>query len=147
MYRELHSLRQVLQQELKDTLPPLPGVEPEQLLDTYLNQLTGYVGVDVADQTMTLLAINANQDELAHLLDVPNAPPGFARIGEWLERLRVDHHLCLLVVACEATGVFYWGLWDALAQRPAYGVSHGFCITRAPPSTWAKSSPSASATT
>ena len=35
MYRELYSLRQVLQQELKDTLPPLPGVEPEQLLDTY----------------------------------------------------------------------------------------------------------------
>ena len=26
MYRELHSLRQVLQQELKDTLPPLPGL-------------------------------------------------------------------------------------------------------------------------
>jgi len=118
MYRELHSLRQVLQQELKDTLPPLPGVEPEQLLDTYLNQLTGYVGVDVADRTVTLLAINANQDELAHLLEVPNAPSGFARIGEWLERLRVDHHLRLLVVACEATGVFYWGLWDALAQRP-----------------------------
>jgi transposase len=80
--------------------------------------LTGYVGVDVADQTLTLLAINANQDELAHLLDVPNAPPGFARIGEWLERLRVDHHLRVLVVACEATGVFYWGLWDALAQCP-----------------------------
>jgi transposase len=118
MYRELHSLRQVLQHELKGTLPPLPGVEPEQLLDTYLNQLTGYVGVDVADQTLTLLAINANQDELAHLLDVPNAPPGFARIGEWLERLRVDHHLRVLVVACEATGVFYWGLWDALAQCP-----------------------------
>lgn len=118
MYRELHSLRQALQQELKDTLPPLPGVEPEQLLDTYLNQLTGYVGVDVADRTVTLLALNANQDELAHLLDVPNAPAGFARIGEWLEHLRVDHHLRMLVVACEATGVFYWGLWDALAQRP-----------------------------
>ena len=118
MYRELHSLRQVLQQELKDTLPPLPGVKPEQLLDTYLNQLTGYVGVDVADRTVTLLAINANQDELAHLLDVPNAPAGFARIGEWLERLRIDHHLRVVVVACEATGVFYWGLWDALAQRP-----------------------------
>jgi hypothetical protein len=80
MYRELHSLRQALQQELKDTLPPLPGVEPEQLLDTYLNQLTGYVGVDVADRTVTLLAINANQDELAHLLDVPNAHR--CRIGE-----------------------------------------------------------------
>jgi transposase len=118
MYRELHSLRQVLQQELKDTLPPLPGVEPEQLLDTYLKQLTGYVGVDVADQTVTLLALNANQDELAHLLDMPNAPSGYARIGEWLEHLRVDHHLRLLVVACEATGVFYWGLWDYLAQRP-----------------------------
>jgi transposase len=118
MYRELHSLRQVLQQELKDTLPPLPGVEPEQLLDTYLNQLTGYVGVDVADQTVTLLAINANQDELDHVLDVSNAPAGYARIGEWLEHLRVQHHLRLMVVACEATGVFYWGLWDYLAQCP-----------------------------
>jgi transposase len=119
MYRELHSLHQVLQQELKDTLPPLVGVDPEQLLDTYLKQLTLYVGADVADRTVTLLALNANQDELAHLLEVPNAPPGYARIGEWLERLRVQHHLRLVVVACEATGVFYWGLWDYLAQRPS----------------------------
>ncbi len=118
MYRELDSLYQVLQQELKDTLPPLPGVEPTQLLDTYLKQLTAYVGADVADQTVTLLALNANQAELDHLLKVPNTPAGYARIGAWLERLRVEHHLRLVVVACEATGVFYWGLWDYWAQCP-----------------------------
>ena len=118
MYRELHSLRQALQPELKDTLPPLTGVEPDKLLETYLNQLTGYVGLDVADQTVTLLAINANQDELGHLLEVPNAPPGYARIGDWLERLRVQHHLRVMAVACETTGVFYWSVWDYLAQRP-----------------------------
>ena len=118
MYRELSSLRQVLQQELKDTLPALPGVESSQLLDTYLNQLTLYVGADVANQTVTLLALNANQDELAHLLEVPNMPAGYAQIGAWLEHVRVQHHLRVVVVACEATGVFYWGLWDFLAQRP-----------------------------
>ena len=88
------------------------------MLETYLNQLTGYVGVDVADQTVTLLAINANQKELSHLLEVPNAPLGYARIGDWLERLRVQHHLRIMAVACEATGVFYWSLWDYLAQCP-----------------------------
>jgi transposase len=118
MYRELHSLRQALREELKGTLPPLTGVEPDKLLETYLNQLTVYVGMDVADQTVTLLAINANQDELGHLLDVPNAPPGYGRIGDWLESLRVQHCLRIIVVACETTGVFYWGVWDYLAQRP-----------------------------
>ena len=45
MYRELHSLRQALREELKGTLPPLPGVESNKLLETYLNQLTLYVGL------------------------------------------------------------------------------------------------------
>lgn len=40
MYRELHSLRQALHHELEDTLPPLPGVEPNKLLQTYLDHLT-----------------------------------------------------------------------------------------------------------
>ena len=64
MYRELDSLRQALREELKGTLPPLTGVESDQLLETYLNQLTLYVGLDVADKTVTLLAMNANQEEL-----------------------------------------------------------------------------------
>jgi transposase len=118
MYRELDSLRQALREELKGTLPPLPGVEPDQVLETYLNQLTLYVGLDVADRSVTLLAINANQEELGHRLDVPNTPQGYAQIGDWLESLRVQHHLRLIAIASETTGVFYWGLWDYLAQCP-----------------------------
>jgi len=118
MYRELDSLRQALRDELKGTLPLLEGIEPTKLLETYLDQLTLYVGVDVADQTVTLLAVNANGEALGHLLDAPNAPHGHQQIGAWLEQLRVQHHLRLIVVAGETTGVFYWGLWDYLATRP-----------------------------
>jgi transposase len=118
MYRELHSLRQALREELKGTLPPLTGVDPDKMLETYLNQLTLYVGLDVADKTVTLLAMNANQEELGHLLDAPNTRPGYAQIGDWLERLRVQHHLRIIAVAGETTGVYYWGVWDSLAQRP-----------------------------
>lgn len=121
MYRELHSLRQALREELKGTLPPLAGVDPDKMLETYLNQLTLYVGVDVADQTVTLLALNANQEELGHLLDAPNTLKGYAQIGDWLESLRAQHHMRIIAVACETTGVFYWGLWDYLAQRPHVG--------------------------
>ena len=118
MYRELDSLRHALREELKGTLPPLPGVEPDKVLETYLNQLTLYVGLDVADRTVTLLAINANQEELGHLLDAPNTPKGYTQIGDWLETLRVQHHLRIIAIAGETTGVFYWGVWDSLAQRP-----------------------------
>ena len=118
MYRELDSLRHALREELKGTLPPLPGVEPDKVLETYLNQLTLYVGLDVADRTVTLLAINANKEELGHLLDAPNTPKGYTQIGDWLETLRVQHHLRIIAIACETTGVFYWGVWDSLAQRP-----------------------------
>jgi hypothetical protein len=118
MYRELHSLRQALREELKGTLPPLTGVDPDKMLATYLNQLTLYVGLDVADRTVTLLALNANQEELGHLLDAPNTPDGYHQIGTWLDSLRVQHHLRIIAVACETTGVFYWGIWDFLAQRP-----------------------------
>jgi transposase len=121
MYRELHSLRQALREELKGTLPPLTGVESDKLLETYLNQLTLYVGLDVADQTVTLLALDANQEELGHLLDVPNTLKGYAQISDWLDSLRVQHHLRIIGVACETTGVFYWGIWDYLAQRPNVG--------------------------
>ncbi len=54
MYRELQPLREALSQELKaDLFPAVAGVEPDKLLETYLNQLTMFIGVDVADQTLT----------------------------------------------------------------------------------------------
>ena len=52
MYRELQPLRQALSAELKAHLSPAgPGIDPEHLLQTYLDRLTMYVGCDVADQT------------------------------------------------------------------------------------------------
>lgn len=39
MYRELNPLRQALSSELKASMPPLvAGVEPEHLLQTYLDR-------------------------------------------------------------------------------------------------------------
>lgn len=118
MYRELHSLRQALRHELEGTLPPVTGVEPDRLIQTYLDHLTLYVGLDVADHTVTLLALEATGHELGHLLDVPNTPPGFEQIGTWLEHLRLQHHLRIIAIAGETTGVFYWALWDYLGKRP-----------------------------
>ena len=75
MYRELQPLRQALSAELKATLPPaLPGVEAELLLQSYLDRLTLHVGCDVADQSLTLFAVDAAGEEVAHLLQVPNNP-------------------------------------------------------------------------
>jgi transposase len=118
MYRELQSLRQALKNELKGTLNSPAGVEPDKLMHTYLDQLTMYVGLDVADHSVTLLALDANDQELGHLLDCPNTPQGFERIGAWLENLRLAHRLRIIAVAGEATGVFYWAVWDYLAGRP-----------------------------
>jgi transposase len=118
MYRELDSFRQALRKELESTLPPLAGVESDKLLETYLDQLTLYVGADVADATLTVLALNASDEVLGSLVDQPNTPAGFKKIGDWLEALREQHHLRLIAVAGETTGVFYWAWWDALGQQP-----------------------------
>ena len=119
MYRELQPLRQALREELRSSLPPaLPGLQPDKLLETYLDQLTLYVGSDVADQTLTVLALNASGDQLAALRDVPNTPLGFRQILERLEQVRLQHHLRIIAVAGETTGVFYWAFWDFLAEQP-----------------------------
>ena len=39
MYRELHSLRQALREELKGTLPPLTGVDPDKMLDIHCQDI------------------------------------------------------------------------------------------------------------
>jgi transposase len=119
MYRELHPLRQALSVELKADLPPAgPGIEPEHLLQTYLDRLTMYVGCDVADQTFALFAVDAAGEELGHRLDVPNHPHGFEQAWEWLEGLRCQHHLRIIVLAMETSGIYYWAWWDFLAARP-----------------------------
>jgi hypothetical protein len=60
MYRELQSFREALDQDLRAALfPAAAGVDPDKLLATYLDQLTLYIGVDVADQTFSALALNA----------------------------------------------------------------------------------------
>jgi hypothetical protein len=52
------------------------------MLATYLNQLTLNVGLDVADRTVILLAMNASQEELGHLLNAPNTPAGCHQLGD-----------------------------------------------------------------
>lgn len=116
MYRELQPLRQALSAELKANLPPAgPGIEPEHLLQTYLDRLTLYVGCDVADQTFTLYAVDASGEELGHLVDVPNHPVGFERAWDWLDNLRGHHHLRITLLAMETSGIYYWAWWDFLA--------------------------------
>ena len=118
MYRELNSLRQALSEELKANLPPAgPGIDSEHLLQTYLDRLTMYVGCDVADQTFALMAVDAAGEELGHRLKVPNTPSGFESAWEWMENLRAHHHLRIILLAMETSGVYYWAWWDYLANR------------------------------
>ena len=66
MYRELQPLRRTLSEELRSSLlPGLPGIQPDKLLETYLDQLTLFVGADVADLTLSLLAIDASREKRA----------------------------------------------------------------------------------
>jgi transposase len=119
MYRELQPLREALSAELRATLTPVsPGVDLEQLLQAYLDRLTMYVGCDVADQTFTLYAQNAGGEELGHQSELPNQPRGFERAWNWLEQLGSQHHLRIVLIAAETTGIFYWAWWDYLAGRP-----------------------------
>jgi transposase len=118
MYRELQPLRQALSAELKGTLSPAgPGIELEQLLQTYLDRLTMSVGCDVADQSFALFAVDAAGVELGHLPDVSNDPDGFEQAWVWLERLRCQHHLRIILIAMETSGIYYWAWWDFLAGR------------------------------
>jgi transposase len=118
MYRELLPLRQALSAELKANLSPaVPGIDSEHLLQSYLDRLTMYVGCDVADQILTFFAVDTAGDELGHL-STANDPPGFEQAWDWLEDLRSQHSLRIILLAMETTGVYYWACWDFLAQRP-----------------------------
>ena len=76
-----------------------------------------YVGCDVADQTFTLYAVDAAGEELGHLMEVANHPVGFERAWNWLDNLRDHHHLRIILLAMETSGIYYWAWWDFLAGR------------------------------
>jgi transposase len=119
MYRELQPFREALSQELKASLfPAVAGVDPQKLLETYLDRLTMYTGVDVADQTFTVLAMDAGQESLGSLEGCANDPGGFQRFVSWARDLRDRHGLRIIAVAGETTGIYYWALWDFLGEQP-----------------------------
>jgi transposase len=119
MYRELQPFREALSSELKASLfPAVAGVDPNKLLETYLDRLTMYIGVDVADQTFTVLAIDASREPLGSLEGCANDPDGFQRFVTWARDLRDQHDLRIIAIAGETTGIYYWALWDFLGEQP-----------------------------
>ena len=118
MYRELLPLRQALSQQLQaDLFPASAGIDPNKLLETYLDRLTMYTGVDVADQTFTALALDAGEEILGSLEGCANEPDGFQRFVAWARTLRDRHGLRIIAIAGETTGIYYWGLWDFLGEQ------------------------------
>jgi transposase len=119
VYRELQPLREALSHELKASLSPaVAGVDPNKLLETYLDRLTMYVGVDVADQTFTALAMDAGREILGSLEGCANDPDGFQSFVTWSRALRDQHRLRIIALAGETTGIYYWALWDFLGEQP-----------------------------
>jgi len=119
MYRELQPFREALSQELKAHLvPAIAGVDSNKLLEAYLDRLTMYIGVDVADQTFTSLAIDASQEIIGSLEKCANDPEGFQRLVTWARDLRDQHGLRIIAVAGETAGIYYWALWDFLSEQP-----------------------------
>jgi hypothetical protein len=104
MYRELQPFREALSQELKASLfPTVAGVEPNKLLQTYLDRLTMYIGVDVADQTFTALALDAGKEILGSLEGCANDPDGFQPFVTWARALRDHYGWRIIAIAGETT--------------------------------------------
>ncbi|MFQ5874438.1 MAG: transposase [Dehalococcoidia bacterium] len=121
MYQELLPLRQSLQEELRATLPlDQAGVDPDKLLDAYLDQLTLYVGVDVANKTLTAVILDARGEVVDTLTGFANAPDGFERFRRWVERVKARLNARLVAVAREATGIYGEEFWLYLKARTDY---------------------------
>jgi hypothetical protein len=107
MYRELQPFREALSQELKASLfPTVAGVDPNKLLQTYLDRLTMYIGVDVADQTFTALVLDAGKEILGSLEGCANDPDGFQPFVTWARALRDHYGLRIIAIAGETTGIY-----------------------------------------
>jgi len=97
-YSELQPFRKACSRELKASLFPAgAGTNPNKLLETCLDRLTMYTGVDAADQTFTALALGASQE----ILSSPKRP---------YYRAPTRRLLCPLYQ--------FWGL-DKLLGRPS----------------------------
>jgi transposase len=119
MHRELQPFREALSHGLKASLfPAAAGIDPNKLLETYLDRLTMFTGVDVADQTFTSLALDAGREILGSLEECPNEPAGFEHFMAWARDLRDQHGLRIIAIAGETTGIYYWALWDFLREQP-----------------------------
>ena len=106
MYRELQPFREALSHELKASLfPAVAGVDPNRLLETYLDRLTMFTGMDVADQTFTSLALDASREILGSLEGCSNEPAGFEHFMAWARDLRDQYGLRIIAVAGETTGI------------------------------------------
>jgi transposase len=77
-----------------------------------------YVGCDVADKTLTFMALDADGEELDHLRDTPNTPDGFEHVWAWMADLCRQRHLRIILLAAETSGIYYWAWWDFLADCP-----------------------------
>ena len=122
MYQELLPLQERLAEELRETIAShtLPGMDPDKLLNAYIGQLTLYVGVDTANESLTAVVIDDTGEILDSLVDFANDPHGFERFKNWVEKVRAQHQARIIVVGCECTGVYYEEFWHYLNQSTDY---------------------------
>jgi transposase len=121
MYRQLAPLLADLRADLRGTLPDLAGkVNADRLLDAYVEQLILYVGVDIANDSATAVALNGHGEMLASLDPFANEPLGFTQFSAWVDRLSSDHGARVVAVAAECTGVYYEEFWRYLYQATSY---------------------------
>ena len=92
MYRELTPLLAALRADLESTLPDVAGkVNPDRLLDAYVEQLILYIGVDIANDTATAVALDGRGEMLDSLVEFANEPVGFGRFKAWVDGLCSVH--------------------------------------------------------
>lgn len=122
MYRELLPLQEKLAEELRETiaLQTLPGMDPEKLLKAYIGQLTLFIGVDTANETLTAVVIDDAGEILDSLADFANDPQGFERFKAWVEKVRVQYQIRIVLVGSECTGVYYEEFWRYLEKHTDY---------------------------
>jgi transposase len=121
MYRELTPLLADLRADLESTLPDLAGkVNPDRLLDAYVEQLILYIGVDIANDSATAVALDGRGEMLDSRAEFPNEPLGFSKFKAWVDGLCSVHGARVVAVAAECTGVYYEEFWRYLQQKTSY---------------------------
>ena len=92
IYREPQPFREALSRQLKASLfPTVAGVDPNQPLETSLDRLTTYAGVDVEDPTFAALALDAGREILGSLEACAYIPDGYQHFVVWAQTLCGQH--------------------------------------------------------